>query len=118
MSKIQGRLIEGQGLGRKLGFPSLNIEYNGDLEGVFCGRILLEGKWENAAVHLGPRPTVGGVKPICEVHVLNWNKSLKPGIELEVEVLGRIRDVQKFESVEALKKQIAKDVEYVKMTLC
>lgn len=112
---IEGGLIKGRNLASKMGFPSLNVEYDGELNGVFVGEIFLDGQWRRAAVHLGPRPTINDPKPICEVSVLGWHGSVRPGTFLQVKILKKIRGIKKFDSLEQLKDQIASDVEFVKM---
>ncbi|MBI2634375.1 riboflavin kinase [Candidatus Peregrinibacteria bacterium] len=112
--EIEGMLIKGQGLAKKIGFPTLNIEYYGDISGIFAGEIFLDVKWRMAAVHLGPRPTVDDPKPICEVYVLDWNGEILPGSILTVRTLKKIRDVEKFGSMEELAERIEKDVKEVR----
>ena len=107
---LKGKVLPGAHKGRELGFPTLNIAYDGEESGVYAGRVKIDGKWYGAAVNLGGRPTVDE-QCLCEVHVLEWNGEAG---EIEVELLEKVREVQKFESLEELKEQIEKDVEYVK----
>lgn len=117
MEIINGQIEKGRGLGKKLGFPTINIAYNGFESGVFAGQVWINGLLYKAAVHLGPRPTVGDDQPICEAFLLDWQGGDLDGNEVKVVLLKRIRDVEKFDSLEALQLQIVKDVELIKNLL-
>lgn len=125
MAIISGKLCRGKGVGRKMGFPTLNMPYDGKARGVFAAKVLLgkPGYWYKAAVHLGPRPTFNDDSSICEIFVLDWDgklddfTELKEGSEIKVQIVTRLRDIKKFQNIEDLKEQIAKDVESVKMHL-
>lgn len=108
--------MSGRGLGKQLGFPTINVHYDGQTEGVFLGRIFLENKWHDSVIHVGKKPTVSDVGVFCEVHVLDWNKDVAWGTEVRVELNEKIRDTKKFTDTEELKSQIAKDVEFAKKT--
>lgn len=117
METIKGKLVKGTATGKKLGFPTLNLQYVGNLRGVFAGQIFIEDIWHKAAINIGGRPTFGDEKVFCEVHVFNWDGAMEDGTELEVKILKKIREIQKFDSIEQLKKQIARDVEIAKKEL-
>ena len=113
MDIIKGRILKGRGLATKLGFPTINIEYNGDLSGVFAGIFVLSGKKFNAAVHLGQRPTIGDLNRICEVFVLGkFDEDLSDDFELFL--LKKVREVKKFANLDALKTQVFKDIDTIK----
>lgn len=117
MEIIEGQVVKGFGVGRKLGFKTMNILYDGKLSGVFVGKIFIEGKSFPAAVHVGKRPTINENEPILEAHIIDGfeefaEKDLS-GRFIKVEIFEKIRDTKKFESLDELKKQIAKDVKYV-----
>lgn len=114
MEKITGKVREGRKVGRKIGFPTLNLPYGGDLRGVFVGEVLLGGERRSAAVHLGPRPTFGDEEVVCEAFLIDWEGEVEVGTEVEIEVFEKIRDVMEFEDLEALAERISRDVEYVK----
>lgn len=107
---LKGKVITGVGLGRKLGFPTLNVPYDGDDIGVYAGRVRISDKWYAAAVNLGRRPTVDDAR-LCEVHVVDWSGEAD---DIEIELIKKIRDVSKFDTLSALKSQLVKDVEFVK----
>ncbi len=113
MTIISGKVVKGRGLGKKMGFPTLNIPYNGDLRGVFVGKVLVGDKWLKAALSIGPRPTIDDDKVLLEAYILDFDGEV--GDEAKVEVLQKIRDIEKFENMDELKVQIAKDIEFVRM---
>lgn len=115
--EIKGKTVVGKGIGRTLGFPTINISYNGQMSGVFVGKVFLDGREYVAAVNLGGRPTIDDEDKLCEVHLLNWSGNVTEGTELKVQLLEKIRNVQKFKNLDELKGQIAKDVERVRVDL-
>jgi riboflavin kinase / FMN adenylyltransferase len=106
---IAGRVVHGAKRGRELGFPTANIHMKHErpaLTGVYA--VKLDGL--NAVANLGVRPTIAGIpKLLLEVHVLDFNGDLYDK-HVHVEFLHKIRDEMKFESLAALKTQIAKDI--------
>ncbi|MDO9051906.1 MAG: bifunctional riboflavin kinase/FAD synthetase [Methylotenera sp.] len=106
---ISGKVVHGAKRGRQLGFPTANVHMRHErpaLTGVYA--VKLDGL--NAVANLGVRPTIAGVPKLSlEVHVLDFNADLY-GKHVHVEFLHKIRDEMKFESLEALKAQIAADV--------
>lgn len=111
---ISGRVMRGQALGRELGYPTANIAFHGQpppLRGVFAVRVRLndETSWRPAAASVGTRPTVNGVDTLLESYLLDFSGSLY-GRTMEVAFDSRLRDEQHFDSLEALKAQMAEDV--------
>lgn len=115
-----GTVTAGRQLGRTLGFPTLNLPWSPELPpplGVYgvCFRTLEPrlGPFLTGIANYGLRPTVetqGDVTPLLEVHALADIFEIGPGTCLEVQWLTYIRPEQKFDSLEALKAQIAQDV--------
>lgn len=121
---ISGKVVKGKGIGRKMGFPTLNIEY-GDMKsgedefiGVFVGEVFVDNEWKKAAVHIGKNLTVGGDSVVCESYLIDWNGKNLAGKEIEVRLIEKIRDTVKFNNLEDLKIQISKDVEFVRNWKC
>lgn len=108
--RVTGTVIQGRKLGRKLGFPTANID-PGELQlpkdGVWA--VEVEGIGRGVA-NLGVRPTVGGEKKLLEVHVLDFDGDLY-GEVLNVSFLRFLRGERKFDSVEELRVQIGHDSE-------
>ncbi len=106
-----GRVVKGQQLGRTLGFPTANIRVCRQrlpLTGVFAVRTMVDGHRFDAVANLGVRPSVAGISPVLEVHMLDFKGDLY-GQTLRVEFVEKIRDEQKFPSLQALRAAIADD---------
>ena len=106
---ISGKVVHGAKRGRELGFPTANIHMRHErpaLTGVYA--VKLDGL--PAVANLGVRPTIAGVpKLLLETHVFDFNGDLY-GQHVHVEFLHKIREEMKFESLDALKTQIAADI--------
>jgi riboflavin kinase/FMN adenylyltransferase len=110
-----GMVMRGDGLGRQLGFPTANLDTQGLVlppRGVYGAHVETGGRTHRAVVNLGLRPTLGnpatGLR--LEAHLLDFQGELY-GQELELVWLEKLRDEQKFASLEALREQIARDIE-------
>ena len=110
---MSGKVVHGAKLGRKLGFPTANVHMRHErppLTGVYA--VKLDGL--NAVANLGVRPTVAGIsKLMLEVHIIDFKEDLY-GKHVHVDFLHKIRDEVKFDGLDALKSQIALDVEAAK----
>jgi riboflavin kinase/FMN adenylyltransferase len=111
---ICGKIIEGDKLGRKFGFPTANLDVTGLVlppNGVYAAITKWNGGIYHVALNIGIRPTVATGKPELrvEAHLLDFNGDLY-GQELEIEISERLRDEKKFTSPEELRKQIAQDI--------
>ena len=108
-----GVVQHGDHLGRQLGFPTANLDVRG-LElppfGVYAARVRCGDRIFPAALNLGVRPTVHSGRELrFEVHLIDFAEDLY-GQEIEVVFVAQLRDEKKFNSSEALKAQIARDV--------
>ena len=110
---LSGKTLKGSGIGKTLGFPTVNIPYSGGISGVFVGLMEMDGKKYRAAVNVGGRPTVDN-KKLCEAYLLAFSGDVKVGSLVKIELLKKIREVKKFENLEELKTAIAADVEFAK----
>jgi len=115
---ISGRVVHGDGMGRKLGYPTANIQLKHNLpplKGIYVVQVHAEGMGVlQGAASLGVRPTVHkDAKPVLEVHLLEFAQQIY-GKHLRVEFLHKLRDEAKFPDLESLTKQIALDVEQTK----
>jgi riboflavin kinase/FMN adenylyltransferase len=107
--EMRGRVVQGQRLGRKLGYPTANIRMRRrklPFTGIFAVRVrgvdAANAQAARAGVaSLGFRPTIGGTEPLLEAHVFDYDGSLY-GRELDVEFVAKIRDEEKFASLDAL----------------
>ena len=111
---IAGNVIHGDQVGRKLGFPTANLDTTGLVlppNGVYAVHVNVAGREHRGALNLGVRPTLASPEPRrqCEVHLLDFADDIY-GTEIEVTFAAKLRDEQKFPSFEALKSQITADV--------
>lgn len=111
-----GTVVRGDGRGRTLGWPTANLDLGGELRpsrGVYGAAVTLDGKAWPAVVNIGGRPTFhpeGDAADAVEAHLIGFAGDLY-GRALEVRLLGRIREERRFPGADALKEQIARDVE-------
>jgi riboflavin kinase/FMN adenylyltransferase len=115
---LAGRVVPGDQLGRKIGFPTANLYVAGLVTppfGVYAGRTRYQGRSWKVALNLGVRPTVAQAVPQlrAEAHLIDFDGELV-GEELEVELLERLRPEMKFPDFAALSAQIREDVEKVR----
>ena len=115
---ISGRVVHGDGMGKKIGYPTANIQLKHNrppLYGIFVVRVHAEGLGVLQGVaSLGVRPTVrNDDKPVLEAHLFEFALQIY-GKHLRVEFLHKLRDEEKFPDVEALTRQIALDVKNAK----
>lgn len=115
---ISGHVEHGEKVGRKLGYPTANIQFKHNrapLNGIFVVRVRIENEstYEGVA-SLGVRPTLeSNGKPVLEVHLFDFAQDIY-GKHLHVDFLHKLRDEMKFSNLEALTKQISLDVEHAK----
>lgn len=115
---ISGRVVHGDGMGRKLGFPTANIQMKHNLpplKGIYVAQAHSDGVGVLQGVaSLGIRPTVRqDAKPVLEVHLFEFDQQIY-GKHLRVEFLQKLRDEEKYPNLEILTRQIALDVESAK----
>lgn len=112
--RLRGIVVRGAGRGAGLGFPTANLEaidVQIPLDGVYAGRVILpDGTGVPAAIHIGPNATFGVQARSVEAHLIDFAGDLY-GDHLQIELVERVRPTRKFDGVEALKAQIAADVD-------
>ena len=109
---LSGRIAHGQKLGRQLGYPTINIKM-GDktliVKGIFAVQVKgIDNQPLRGVASIGTRPTVNGVDTILEVYILDFNRDVY-GYRVEVEFLHKIRNEEKFDSLDELTAHIAQD---------
>lgn len=115
---LEGVVVRGQQLGRKLGYPTVNLRpYPAQLvpkDGVYAGRLWhpRTGGVYVAAISIGVRPTVDGTQRTVEAYLLGFSGNLY-GEEVHLAFFHRLRDEQKFDSLHALRAQMERDVQQV-----
>jgi len=117
---MSGRVMRGQRLGRKLGFPTVNLRPAHrmvPMTGVFAALVRGLGLQARPAVaNLGTRPTVDGHERLLEAHLFDYSGDLY-GRRLTVEFFARLRDEQRFDNVECLTAQMHRDAELARRIL-
>jgi riboflavin kinase/FMN adenylyltransferase len=110
---VEGRVEHGSERGHKLGFPTANLHPRNRViprNGVYVTGTLIDGQWRRSVTNIGLRPTFGDAsEPSVETFVLNWDGDLY-GDVVRVRFLYRLRDEQKFSSVDELTSKIKADV--------
>jgi len=118
--RVTGRVVYGKQFGRDLGFPTANIHLvrrELPLEGVYAVKVCGIGEKPLLGVaNIGFRPTASGKDKSFEVYILNFNVDIY-GKRIAIEFYEKIRDEQRFASLEDLKLQIEKDVKTTSLLL-
>jgi riboflavin kinase/FMN adenylyltransferase len=115
---ISGRVVRGDGIGRKLGFPTANVQMKHNrppVAGIFAVEVHGLGPAPlPGAASLGLRPTVAQAsRPTLEVHLIDFDRAIY-GAHVRVDFLHKLRDEEKYADVETLRRQIALDVANVR----
>ena len=113
---LEGRVVPGFQQGRKMGFPTANIELDDSrrlvpASGVYAVKVAVDDvrpEWHLGMMNIGVRPTFGGTKTTLEVNIFGFYGDLY-GRKLQVVFLHRIREERKFGSPEELERQLKKD---------
>lgn len=110
---LTGNVVKGKRIGRTLGFPTANINIEEDYKlipknGVYIIKTIFKNQLIWGMLNIGKNPTVGGETKTIEVHLFDFNDSIY-GETICIELVKRLRNEQKFESVNALKQQLNKD---------
>lgn len=112
---LTGKVVKGKALGRQIDYPTANIQIAEDYKlipkhGSYVVSSVINNQVVFGMMNIGFNPTVEGHEETIEVHFFNFNKNIY-NKTIQIDLLHRLRDEQKFESVEALKNQLLKDKE-------
>lgn len=112
---LTGKIAKGKALGRQIEFPTANIKIAEDYKlipkhGAYIVSSIIDNKLVYGMMNIGFNPTVEGKHETIEVHYFNFNKNIY-NKTIQINLLHRLRDEHKFESVDALKTQLFKDKE-------
>ena len=114
---IEGEVLSGNQIGRKMAFPTANLEFPKEQIlpkfGVYITKTCADGKWVPSITNVGQRPTVEEGKGYIETHLLDYNGDLY-GKKIEVTFCQYLRDIQKFPDIQSLQKQLNRDKETAK----
>ena len=113
--QLNGLVIQGDKLGRKIGFPTANLEIEEmykliPADGVYAVNVKFEGHTYQGMLNIGYQPTVMGKNRKIEVHIINFDENIY-NKKLTISFVNKIRNVQKFESIDHLKHQLIQDRE-------
>ncbi len=110
---LAGTVVKGKGLGKEFEYPTANLHIEEEYKlipknGVYVVRAEIDGEQHFGMMNIGTNPTVGGTEKTIETHFLDLEKDLYEKY-LSIELLTRIRDEKKFDSVESLKRAMKQD---------
>lgn len=109
---MTGRVVRGNQRGRQIGFPTANIALHKripPLRGVLAVKVKMDDQNYSAVANIGSRPTVDGTREFLEVYIFDFDQDIY-GKYINIEFIQKIRDEMKFNSLDELKQQIARDV--------
>lgn len=121
--RLVGRVVAGAGEGRRIGYPTANLEIDAEVlvpaDGIYAAWTQAEAEGERypSALYIGTRPTYNAQERSIEVHLLEPPRGTLHHQRLRVELIDRVRPDKRFDSVEALKAQIKTDLGEVRRIL-
>lgn len=110
---FESEVVEGAQRGRDLGFPTANFKWPGikvPKDGVYATQAIIRNNGFPSVTHIGPKPSFNEADKIIETHIIGFNQNLY-GKKIRILFYQKIRDPIKFNLIDDLKKQIAKDIE-------
>ncbi len=109
---VTGKVFKDRNMGSKLGFPTVNVKLSTEkfnlLDGVYKGRINIDGKEYKAIINYGARPTFSLTEKLIEAHIIDFSGDLYDR-EITLEFDYFMRGVKKFDNLEQLKEQLEQD---------
>ena len=113
---LTGKVVYGEGLGKKINFPTANIKIKENYKiipknGVYLVKTTLNSNIYFGMMNIGVRPTVGGKNKSLEIHFFNFKDNIY-NKTVSIEIISKIRDEEKFSSIDELKIQLKKDEEF------
>ena len=111
---LSGEVIEGNKIGRSIGFPTANISIKDEekiipANGVYAVKVKLNDQCFNGMMNIGNRPTIEETnKSSIEVHIFDFSENIY-GLEIEIVFKAHIRKEEKFSDIDTLKKQLIND---------
>ncbi len=118
--RMSGRIVRGREVGRTLGYPTANVDIRrrqSAVDGIFAVRVHgLDGGPHDGVASVGTRPTFGIHKPLLEVHLFDFDRDIY-GEYIDVDFIGFIRGVEKFEGPDELVAQMHRDADNARQIL-
>jgi riboflavin kinase/FMN adenylyltransferase len=116
---LDGEVVHGDGRGRKLGFPTANLVTQKEIlprDGVYAVKVKWRDAYYDGVINIGCRPTFTGSTPTLEIHLMDFQGDLYAE-RLRIYFVERLRDEQKFASVEALQEAVLTDIAHARKLL-
>jgi len=116
MMKLITKIIKGAGRGKSIGFPTINLDFKDKTipgEGIYAVKCIYKDKKYKGIANIGNNPTFEDKGFSIEVHLFDFNEDITDD-EITVDFLDKIRDEEKFDTINSLTAQIAKDIEKAK----
>ncbi len=118
---LNGLVIHGDERGRKIGFPTANLqpEHPDKIipkNGIYAVKVRVDDVWYNGMMNIGVRPTFDGITKTLEVNIFEFDQSIY-GKTVQIRFFGSIRDEKKFDGMDELKEQLERDKERAKEVL-
>jgi riboflavin kinase / FMN adenylyltransferase len=116
---LRGKVVHGRERGRHIGFPTANLDSETECippDGVYATRVVMAEGAYPSITNIGMRPTFGETARSIEAHIFDFNRDIYDRT-IKLEIIERVRPERKFESAEALGKQIAEDLKRAKEIL-
>lgn len=117
--RVSGLVVQGDQRGRTIGFPTANLSEIKTLlpkPAVYAAETIVQGKRWPAAVNIGTRPTIGDARISVEAHLIGFAGDLY-GRRLDLDLVSRVREIQRFGKIEELRDQLSRDVADVKQAV-
>jgi riboflavin kinase/FMN adenylyltransferase len=110
---INGVVVRGEGRGKKLRFPTANLQIANDYKllpklGVYAVDCLINNKVYRGMSNIGTKPTFGGINKTVEIHILDFHKNIY-GEKIDIKFIERLRNEKKFKNEQDLINQLEKD---------
>lgn len=117
---LSGQVVSGDRRGRALGFPTANLDLRAEQalpsDGVYATITHIDHDFLPSVTNIGVRPTFGGNKRLVETYILDFEGELL-GQKLTIDLVDKLRDEERFDTVEELKAQMIRDVEQARQIL-
>jgi riboflavin kinase/FMN adenylyltransferase len=111
--RMSGRVAHGDKIGRTLDVPTANVHLHrkvSPIQGVFVVELFgIEGEPWPGVASVGTRPTIGGTRPLLEVHLFDFERDIY-GVHVNVNFLHKLRDEKRFDSLDELKRRMQEDI--------
>jgi len=110
---LSGKVVEGEKIGRKIGFPTANIFVDNNYKlipknGVYAVKVEVKGITYKGMLNIGNRPTLNGINQTIEVHIFDFNEFIY-GEYITIHFVERIRNERNFKELNQLKNQLTLD---------